>query len=473
MKIRTLSLLACIAGSLALAGCEQLSAVGDLTSGWFGGAKKSNIKGERISVMAAEQTIKVDPDMVKTKVVLPPPYSNTSWPEPGGFAANAMYHLKADGSLAMAWQADAGKGSDTDSRLTAPPIVADGRVFVLDAAAHVFAFNAKDGQPAWDRDLAPKGPDDSLLFGMLPNPEWFGEDMSIDPSKGFGGGVAYDEGKLFVTTGFGSVTCLEAASGKLLWKSDLGVPIVNAPVANGGRVFVSSQDNHFFALAEADGRTLWDHQGITESAGILESTSAAVSGDYVIAPYTSGELFAIRVDDGRPTWNDMLTRSGNVTALSELDDIAGRPVVDRDMVFAIAHSGVMVAINLNTGDRIWSRDVGGIQTPWVAGDFVYVLTTDSQVLCLARKDGRVKWIHQLTRWQDMKDREDLITWSGPVLVSDRLILTSSDGYAVSLSPYTGELLGKIEIPDGTFISPVVADGTLYLLTNSAQLVALR
>jgi outer membrane protein assembly factor BamB len=473
MKIRTLSLLVCMTSSLALAGCQAVSAVGDLTAGWFNGASKSNIKGERISVMAAEASIKVDSDMAKTKVVLPPPYENASWPEPGGYASNAMYHLKADGQLTTAWQTNAGKGSDDASRLTAPPIVADGRVFVLDAATHVFAFNAKTGQPVWDKDLAPKGPDDSIVFGMLPNPGLFGDDLSIDPSKGFGGGVAFDGGKVFASTGFGTVFALDAATGHQLWKSDLGVPVVNAPVANGGRVFVSSQDNHFFALAENDGRTLWDHQGITESAGILESTSAAVSGDYVITPYTSGELFAIRVQNGRPTWNDMLTRSGNVTALSELDDIAGRPVIDRDMVFAISHSGIMVAINLNTGERLWSRDIGGIQTPWVAGDFVYVLTTDSQVLCLARKDGRVKWIHQLTRWLDPEDRERPVTWSGPVLVSDRLILTSSDAYAVSLSPYTGELLGKIEIPDGTFISPVVADGTLYLLTNSAQLVALR
>jgi outer membrane protein assembly factor BamB len=169
----------------------------------------------------------------------------------------------------------------------------------------------------------------------------------------------------------------------------------------------------------------------------------------------------------------MLTKSGNVTALSELDDIAGRPVVDRDMVFAISHSGVMAAINLNTGERVWARDVGGIQTPWAAGDFVYVLTSDGQVLCLERKDGKVKWIHQLPRWGEPNSKSDPIIWSGPVLVSDRLILVSSDGKAVSLSPYTGLLIGRTDIPDGTYIPPVIANGTLYLLTNSAQLVALR
>jgi outer membrane protein assembly factor BamB len=467
MKPNSLRVILCLTCVLTLTGCDTLSGVSDTMSGWFSSSKKSKLKGERISVMAMDTSLKPDPDLAKTSVVLPPPYVNKEWPEPGGYAANAMYHLEAGGPLRQVWQTDTGKGSDDDSRLTAPPVVADGRIFVLDAQAHVFAFDARDGKPLWDKSLAPEGPDDFTFFGLL------GPDMSIDPSKGFGGGAAFDSGKLFVSTGFGDVFALDAATGKQLWKADLDVPIVNAPVANGGRVFVSSQDNHFVALAQADGRMLWDHQGISESAGILTSTSAAVAGDYVIVPYSSGELYAIRVDNGRAEWNDMLTKSGNVTALSELDDIAGRPVVDRDMVFAISHSGIMAAINLNTGDRVWSRDIGGIQTPWAAGDFVYVLTTEGQVLCLERKDGRVKWMHQLPRWEDPEDKDRPIVWSGPVLVSDRLVLVSSTGKAISLSPYSGDLLGRVDIPDGTYIPPVVANGTLYLLTNGAQLVALR
>jgi len=462
--------LACAAFALTLAGCAQVEAVSDLTSGWFSSAKKSNIKGERISVMALDESLRPDPDLKGTKVVLPAPYRNPDWPQPGGYPANAMYHLEVEGPLAVAWQQQAGKGSDDSSRLTAAPIVADGHVYVLDAQAHLYAFDARTGNPLWDKDLAPYRENsfiNSASFGL------FGQNRSIDPTKGFGGGIAYDEGKIFVSTGFGLVFELDARNGKQLWRTDLGVPIVNAPVANSGRVFVSSEDNHFYALAESDGRKLWDHQGIAETAGVLESTSAAVAGEYVIAPYTSGELYALRVQNGRAAWNDMLTRSGTTTALSELDDIAGRPVVDRDMVFAISHSGVMAAINLNSGERVWARDLSGIQTPWAAGDFVYVLTTDSRLLCLERKDGKIKWIHQLPRWQDQQNKDDPIVWTGPVLISNRLVVVSSNGRAYSISPYTGELLGRTEIPDGAYIPPVVANGTLYLLTNSAQLIALR
>ncbi|MEJ1970220.1 MAG: PQQ-binding-like beta-propeller repeat protein [Rhizomicrobium sp.] len=465
MKAKTASVLAVVLGAtLLLSGC----AMTDVVSGWFqGGAKKSKLRGERISVMTIDETLRIDDTLKGVDVVLPPPYKNDAWPEPGGYASNAMYHLEAPGPLAVVWTQDAGKGSDADSRLTAAPIVAEGRVFVLDSAAHVFAFNVASGTPLWDAPVAPVGKDETYFFGM------FGNSNTIDPSKGAGGGIAYDDGKLFVTSGFGEVVALDARTGKTLWKQDLGVPIMNAPAANGGRVFVSTQENHFYALAESDGRRLWDHTGISESAGILESTSAAVAGEYVMAPYSSGEIYALRVVNGRPAWNDMLTHSGVATALSELDDIAGRPVVDRDVVFAISHSGVMAAISLNTGERLWSRDIGGIQTPWAAGDYVYVLTSDQQLICLTRKEGKVKWIHQLQRWENTEDKSGAITWSGPVLVSDRLVVVSSKGIAAAVSPYTGELLGKMEIPDGTLIAPVVAGGMLFLYTSSAQLVALR
>jgi outer membrane protein assembly factor BamB len=464
-KLWTIALIAVV--SISAAGCAD-NPIMNTVSGWFsGGGHKSKLRGQRISVMSIDETLRIDPTLATVPVVLPAPYKNPEWPQPGGYASNAMYHLEAPGPLRVLWTADAGKPSDRDSRLTAPPIIAEGRAYVLDSAAHVFVFDANTGAPLWDKSVAPPGEDNSYLFGM------FGKDDSIDPTKGAGGGIAYDDGRIYVSTGFGYVVALDAKTGKDIWKQDLGIPIVNAPTANGGRVFISTQENHFYALAEADGRRLWDHTGISESASIQMSTSAAVAGDYVMAPYSSGEVYAIRVLNGRPAWNDMLTHSGMATALSELDDIAGRPVIDRDVVYVISHSGLMAAININSGERLWSRDLGGIQTPWAAGDYVYVLTTDSQILCITRKEGKVKWIHQLPRWTNPDQSEGVIVWAGPILVSDRLIAVSSSGFAEAISPYTGELIGRMEIPAGTTIAPVVANDTLYIYTHEAQLVALR
>jgi outer membrane protein assembly factor BamB len=79
----------------------------------------------------------------------------------------------------------------------------------------------------------------------------------------------------------------------------------------------------------------------------------------------------------------------------------------------------------------------------------------------------------MPQYEDQEKKKDPILWAGPVLVSDKLILVSSNGYAQALSPYDGKLVGRVEIPDGATIAPVVADGTMYIYTASAELVALR
>ena len=451
--------------ALSLAGCTD---TWDTVVGWFGTTHRSNLKGERISLLSVDESTTPDSTLANVAVVLPAPFHNTEWPQPGGYSSNATYHLDAPGPLRALWTASAGKGSDSYSRLTASPVVAGGVIFTLDAQAHVYAFDAKTGQALWDKRLAPKnGTDAPTLWGLLGTPN------TIEPPSGMGGGVAYDKGRLFVTSGFGVVYSLDAKTGEKVWGQDIGMPIVNAPVVNGGRVFVSTHDNHFYALAEDNGRQLWTHQGIPETAGVVASTSAAVSGEFVIAPYSSGEVYALRVQNGQPAWSDVLSHSGQVTALSELDVIAGRPVIDRDAVFAISHSGVLAAISLASGDRMWSRDVGGIQTPAAAGDYVYVVSGDGLLLCLTRKEGKVRWTHQMPQYGDEKVQKDPINWNGPLLVSDKLILTSSDGYMEAISPYTGQLLGRVELEAGSSVPPIVADGTVYIYTDDAELVALR
>jgi outer membrane protein assembly factor BamB len=453
------------AASLALAGCANTM---DTISNFFSAAHKSNLRGERISLLNTDESVKPDPSLASTPVLLPQPWRNPEWTQPGGFPSNATYHLDAPGPLKEIWYHHAGKGSDSDSRLTASPVVGGGRIYVIDSEAHVYAYDIKSGEEVWDKRLSPKnGTDMPTLWGML------GKANTIQTVSGMGGGVAYDAGKLFVTSGWGVVHALDAKTGANVWSHDIGVPIVNAPVVSGGRVFVSTHDNHFYALAEADGRQLWTHQGIPESAGVMSSTSAAVSGEFVIAPYTSGELYALQVQNGTVAWSDVLSHSGQVTALSELDDIAGRPVIDRDVVYGISHSGVMAAIRLSTGDRIWSRDIGGTQTPLAAGDYVYVITGDDNLICLTAKDGKIRWTHQLPMWEDPDNQQRPITWTGPLLVSDKLITTSSDGYLEALSPFTGQLLGRVEIDGGTNVAPVVADGTVYLYTDDAEIEALR
>lgn len=413
---------------------------------------KVPLPGERVSVLQLNRDLVVDPTLADTPVKLPKPYVNDSWPQVGGNQAHAMYHLASgDGALEKAWSADIGSSADSENRLLAEPIVADGMVFTLDSESLVTAFSEDNGSKVWRSDLTPDEDDDNL----------------------FGGGVAVAEGKVFVTTPFAKVIALDEKTGEKVWEVSAPAPMRSAPAVSDGRIFTVTIDNQLVVYATDDGRRLWSNAGVEEAAGLLGGTTPAVLGDVVVAAYTSGELLAFDVVDGRSLWSDNLAGKQRGDAVAALTDIRGRPVIDRDLVIAIGNGGVMAAIDLKRGGRVWDASFGGTQSPWVAGDFIYILTNNSEVICLTRADGRIKWVQQLPQFEDPVDHSDPIYWSGPVLVQDRLLITGSNGVAVAVSPYTGVVLGKQELPDRSHLPPVVANQTVFMLSDDADLIALR
>ena len=101
------------------------------------------------------------------------------------------------------------------------------------------------------------------------------------------------------------------------------------------------------------------------------------------------------------------------------------------------------------------------------------MTTEGALLCLSRKDGRIRWVKELPRFANTGSQSETITWEGPILAGDRLVLASSHGFAVSVSPYTGELLGVLELGAPIVAAPIIANKVLYLLTEHGYLIALR
>ena len=80
---------------------------------------------------------------------------------------------------------------------------------------------------------------------------------------------------------------------------------------------------------------------------------------------------------------------------------------------------------------------------------------------------------QLPIFVDPKKQKEKVIWVGPVLAADRLIVAGSHGRVLSLSPYDGTMLGEIKLSSGVHVSPVVANETLYVLTDDADLIAFK
>ena len=203
--------------------------------------------------------------------------------------------------------------------------------------------------------------------------------------EGYGGGLAADNGRIYAATGFGQVIALDARSGNRLWEKNVDSPLRSSPTAAGERVFVLSTEGQLYCLSGSDGAELWTFRGMTARASLLFNASPAIEGSIVVVPYPSGDLVAVRVADGQVAWSESLSRTRTASSLTAMSD-AGRPAIDAGVAFAVGHAGRMVATTLKTGERLWTLSVPGIQTPWVAGGTVSMVTWVGELGVLTSPD---------------------------------------------------------------------------------------
>jgi outer membrane protein assembly factor BamB len=428
----------------ALAGCGA--------DEWFGEPDAPPLPGTRISVLVHETKVRPDTGAEKVEIKLPKPEDNTDWAQTGGLSHHAMEHLKIGGAIEKAWSVSIGSGSSSDDHLVATPVVAEGKVFAMDVRAHLSAFDAATGDRLWRFNLTPDGEDDAAVRG---------------------GGMAYENGILFASTGLGEVWAIQASSGNFYWKTHLDAPVRAAPTVYGGRVFAVTASNKVVALNVRNGKKLWEYIGPEEPSGLLGAASPAADHGVLVVAMRSGALAALRVESGTLLWEDTLASGRRASGLSVLSDIKAPPVIADGRVYAIGNGGLVAAIDLRTGGRVWEKDFGGVDLPWLAGNYLFVLTNANELVALEADRGRVLWATPLSIWKNRKEHTGRIVWSGPILASDRLLLVGSNGFVLSVSPYTGKVLGYAKMSDGVTVPPVAAGGTVYFLTDDADLVAYR
>ena len=439
------SMRAAAAGILAavvLSGCG----IGE----WFA-EPEVRLPGERVSVLELATELEPDPLLADLDVVLPDPVDYPDWPQAGLLPNHAPQHVAWTGGYAEAWRSSIGEGTGGDQFRLSPPVVANGRVFASDADGNVTALSASTGEELWQVRVA----------------------SPYEDSVPLGGGVAYDEGRLYVTTGFGEVMAIDPSNGGLIWREETNGPVRAPPSVRDGRVIVVTIDNQTEAYDAETGAVIWTHAGILETAGVIGGAAPAIGADVVVVPYSSGQVVALRAESGRPVWSETLTSALRVNALSTISDIRGMPVLDRDLVFAVSHSGRMVALDLRSGARRWEQQIASIQSPWAAGDFVFVLTINAEVVALTRDTGEIRWVASLPQWEYPEDHEDQIIWAGPVLAGGELVVVGSAGEGARIDPLTGNIIGYWDLNDAATVPPIAADGFLLVLDDGGTLTAYR
>ncbi|MCH2548232.1 MAG: PQQ-binding-like beta-propeller repeat protein [Alphaproteobacteria bacterium] len=411
----------------------------------------ARLPGERLRVMSTQSDIVVAADMATVEYRGVAPQNNVSWPQRGSTASNAVGALQIKG-FETRQSAEIGEGNGWSTVLATAPVVAENVLYAMDALGYVSAHRAdKLDKVLWMSDVPIANDDEEIL----------------------GGGLAVAGSQLFIASGQGDIFSLNVNDGSQIWKRNIGSPMRSAPKIHMGVVYVATVDDQVFALDSATGNIVWQHRGLGERVGFLSAVSPAIGENIVVVAYSSGELYGLAADTGQEIWNDSLAVAHKTSATSVFTGFDGDPVVAGGMAFASSNNGVTAATHLLTGRRLWEQEVSAGDTPWLAGNFVFVLTEDAQIAAIYARDGRVKWVHKLKRFANPEKQLEPYSWYGPMMLNEQLAVFSGHGELVLLSPQDGAVIGTLEIPDPMSMAPIVADGTVFVVTGDAEIHALR
>ncbi len=406
-------------------------------------------EGERISVLALQESLIADENRGLPPMILNEAWKNEFWPQAGGYPNHSMQHLALGSDLKQIWKTDIGEGTSDRIPLVSQPIVVNGMIVTMDSEALITAFDVNTGEKIWQQEAGLKKDDDVVISG----------------------GLAYGEQRIYATTGYNELLALDYKTGKLIWRKVLSAPSQVAPTVLSGRVYVVTLDNRLIVMKSESGDLIWEYASVGEVTGIIGGASPAVNRETVIAAFSSGELASLRVENGALSWSDNLDTVSQFGGLGSIADIKALPVIDKGLLVAVNYSGRMAAIDLRSGRRIWQRDIGSTNMPWLAGDLLFVVTSDNDLVMMHRHTGLIYWVKKLASYVDEEDRDDAIQWVGPIVAGGRVLLVNSEGEMLEVDPQNGQTLKLHDVGGSIRIAPIVAGGKMFVLSEDGTLRA--
>ena len=419
--------------TLALTSCSHMPA-------WLGTTDEKKLEGKRVALLPTEDMLRPSDDMKKVTVVLPAQEKNTDT-----LRQQAGHPVLPD-TVTLLQKIKLGAAAEEPYFLPAP-VAAEGKLFLLDGKGMVIAVDSNDlKKTLWKTKLLPEKAKKYAI----------------------GGGIAYDQGMLYASAGYNEVLALNAATGAIVWRKPIGNITRAAPAAGSGNVAVHTIDNHLYVLNEKDGDLHWAHEGVAETVGLLGDVAPVIESGVLYVAESSGELMAIDLANGQQLWSVNLSGSQYMGSAA-LNNISVSPVSVGNKVYVINNSGGLSVLDTASGTSVWKQSVLNIRSLWVAGDFIYAISSHNELACVQAKDGHIKWVTALPEFEDEKKKEDKIIASGPVLAGGKLYVALSHGSLAIVSPIDGKILSTLKVQKNISLAPQAVLGKLILLGQSGEL----
>jgi outer membrane protein assembly factor BamB len=282
---------------------------------------------------------------------------------------------------------------------------------------------------------------------------------------GASAGAAAGQDTVYVPTLDGGLFALSQAQGKVLWHVTLPDQSNTVPTYDHGKLFVKTIDDKLLALDAGTGQILWTYDEGGTQLQLLGSSSAAVSGNTVIAGFSDGKINAVSASNGQLLWQDTVAIPKGFNDVAQMIGVFADPIIEDNRVYAVSYHGTLSAIDLHSGQLIWQQPLSSFDNMALSQSAIFVADTNGNISAYDKRQGKLLW-----RQTALKGRE----LSGVALDGDTLVIGDQAGTLHWLSVTQGQFVASAQLGKSALaVQPMVIGNNVLVLSQSGDLFLLR
>ncbi len=409
---------------------------------YFEDDEEKILPGKRVSIFDSEEEVILK---ANKKIVLEKPKSSNSWSQQHQNLRNHLFHFKSKANLKLIKKVNLGEINLEKTGYFTPPVIINDLIFFYDNSYTVSVKNLVSGKVFWKLKLKDE---QSEKFPLV-------------------GGFFLDKNFLIISTGLGNIYNVSADTGEIKWKKKFDAQFSRPPTIYKNKIFVVSDDNQFFAIDKNTGEEIWNHLGVIEELSIIGGSKPVIDKEVVVVTYSSGEIFAFNTEDGSILWFENIS-SGNFLSKTSVNDIQSPLCIEGDVIYVPTFSNKLLAYDLKSGKSKWDINLSSTNPLVISGDIIYILDINGKLMSLEKSSGKLLWAVQLR----LKKGDIESFWIGPLLSTNKLLIMSSNGTILSLSPYSGKTLSKIQFKESFIAGPFQVQEKIFLISEQGTLFVL-
>ena len=360
--------------------------------------------------------------------------------------------------LSKSWQVNTNQMIDDKNPYLPDPIYLSQNLFLLNNYGILYKIEANKGKLIWNKSI----------FKNLEN--------TIIGTPAISGKLSND-GKvtIYAHNGYDEIQAINGDNGELIWKKKHYLPIRGGITSYKNSILISDFDGNILSINNENGTTNWSVFLGSDYNSVYTSARPIVAKNKIIVPGTGGAFFILSGDKGQVLWNENISSNKQLPKIFHSGDIIANPIYHEGVVYIVSQSGFTAAFDIDTSEELWNIPVGGIETPTLSGETIFVNGNMGLLAAIDISSGKLRWkkkypsyVNENSLFLDKK----VAIYKGPTLAGSKILLSNLEGKIIIIDANNGNEINTLDINE-LALAPIPVDKKIFFLTKKGKLLAYK